>query len=397
MDVGGQWFGPGQDRMYALCEEFGIETFPTHTEGAHIFETDKKLVRYTGTIPRLAPHALIDVEVAQRRFNRWAKQIDVDAPWDHPKALEWDSQTVWSWAQRHMHTNGGREIVEVAIRAVWGASSADISLLHALFYMASAGNFELLIETDGGAQQDRVLTGSQSIAMAMADQLDQSELVLSSPVRSITTEESGVTVSSDRLTVQAKRAIVAIPPTLASRIDYDPPLPPDRDALTQRFPMGSVIKAVAFYDEPWWRAEGLAGEGASTRGPVTMFFDNTTRDGEQAALVGFIEGPDAIRLSRATEAERRAVLVECLTRALGPKAADLTGYVDRNWAAEPWSRGCYVGICGPGVLTSLGPALREPVGRLHWAGTETAAIWMGYMDGAVRSGERAAAEALAAG
>lgn len=396
MDVGGQWFGPGQDRMYALAREFGIETFPTYTAGDHIFETSSKVVRYQGLVPRLGPHELIDVEIAQRRLNRMAKQIDPAAPWAHPKAHEWDSQTVWSWARQKMLTAGGRDIVEVMIRAIWAAGTADVSVLNVVAYIASAGNFELLAETSGGAQQDRVLTGTQSIAIAMAEELGD-ELVLSAPVRSIEAPDGGPVVAhADGVTVEAERAILAIPPALAARIAYTPALPAYRDQLTQRFPMGVVIKALAFYDEPWWRDEGLAGEGASTRGPVSMFFDNTTRDGEQAALVGFIEGPEAIKLGRVAQSERRSVLIDSLTRVLGARAALLSGYTDKVWADEEWSRGCYVGISGPGVLSVLGPALREPVGRLHWAGTETATQWMGYMEGAVQSGERAAREVLAA-
>jgi monoamine oxidase len=159
--------------------------------------------------------------------------------------------------------------------------------------------------------------------------------------------------------------------------------------------MGSVIKCLAVYDEPFWRAEGLSGSAVCGPGPLTMIFDNSPPDGSPGIIVGFLEGHWARELGRAGADERRQAVVENLARIFGPRAAQPELYLDRNWADEEWSRGCYVGYTPPGVLTSYGLALREPVGPIHWAGTETATVWNGYMDGAVQSGQRAAREALA--
>jgi monoamine oxidase len=161
-------------------------------------------------------------------------------------------------------------------------------------------------------------------------------------------------------------------------------------------PAGSVVKCMAVYDEPFWREAGLSGQAMSERGPVKLTFDNSAPDGRPGVLLGFLEAREARRLGAADGRERRRAVLECFGRYFGPRAVEPERFIERSWADEEWSRGCYGGYFGPGGWTEHGPSLREAIGRIHWAGTETAMEWMGYMDGAVRSGERAAREVLAA-
>jgi monoamine oxidase len=395
IDIGGQWIGPTQNRVEALARSLGHDTFPTYVAGENVVELDGKLVRYTGTIPRLGPHVIADVGQSMLRLDRMARKVPLEAPWDAPRAKEWDSQTAWSWMRRNMATKTGRTMLELAVKAVWAAMPADVSLLHLLFYVHSAGKLDLLLDTEGGAQQDRFVLGAQNLAVKAAAELGD-RVLLGSPVRRIEHGSEGVTVRCDRAIVRARRAIVAIPPTLAGRIAYDPPLPGYRDQLTQRFPMGACIKCIAFYEEPFWRAEGLSGSAISDPGPLSIIFDNSPPDGSPGIIVGFLEGHWARELGRVGLEERQAAVIANLARLFGPRAARPERYLERNWVDEEWSRGCYVGYTPPGVLTAYGPALRAPIGPIHWAGTETATVWNGYMDGAVQSGERAAREALAA-
>ncbi len=215
---------------------------------------------------------------------------------------------------------------------------------------------------------------------------------LSSPVRSVGSDADGVVVGG----LSARRVIVALSPALAGRIDYEPALPGQRDQLTQRMPMGTVIKCMAVYDEPFWRADGLSGQALSLPGPAQVIYDNTPPGGSPGVLLGFLEGDDARRLGGGPEAERREAVVGTFARLFGKRAASPSAYIEKDWSAEPFSRGCYGGVFGPGAWTSYGRALREPVGRVHWAGTETATRWMGYFDGAIQAGRRAAAEVIAA-
>ncbi len=252
-----------------------------------------------------------------------------------------------------------------------------------------------LVGVRNAAQQDRVVGGTAVLAQRMADSIGDA-LVLDAPVRRIDVRGTGVDVTSDPCRVHAGRVIVAVPPVLAGRISYTPALPPLRDQLTQNMPAGSVIKINVAYDEPFWRADGLSGQAAGDVDVVKFTFDNSPPAGRPGVLVCFLEGREARELGMRSPADRRAEVLRCLTTFFGPRAAQPVDYVELDWSAEEWTRGCYGAHLAPGVWTGFGRALREPIGQIHFAGTETAGAWNGYMDGALTSGERAAAEVLAA-
>jgi monoamine oxidase len=394
VEVGGQWIGPGQDRMAALAAEMGVDTFPTHSNGENVIEFHNSLTRYKGTIPRIGAHVLADVAQAQLKLDRLARKVPLDAPWTAPNARRLDSQTFATWLRRNVYTSGGRALIELSIEAVWAAEPADLSLLHVLFYTHSAGGYDRLLDTEGGAQQDRFVGGSQLVSIRLAEGLGDA-VCRDAPVRGIEHGDNGVVVHADEVTARARRAIVALPPALTSRIAYHPPLPGHRDQLTQRMPQGSVIKCMAIYDEPFWRQDGLSGQATSDIGPAKIVFDNSPHDGSPGVLLGFLEGDRARVLGRLPADERRRAVVAGLARLFGPRAGRPERFVERSWAEEEWTRGCYGCYMPPGAWTSFGDALRAPIGPIHWAGAETASVWNGYMDGAVQSGERAAREALA--
>lgn len=394
LELGGQWVGPTQDRVIALSEDLGEKLFPTYDEGDNLVVYRGRHRRYRGAIPRLPVPVLADIGQAQLRLDRMAKSVPLDDPWHAARADRWDGQTVETWLRRHVRTRGARDMLRLAVRAVFAAEAADLSLLHFLFYSHSGGLLDRLLNVAGGAQESRVVGGSQILATGLADRLGVVRLGV--PVRRVVQDAGGVTVDADRLSMRAQRVVIATPPVLAGRFDYEPALPPWRDQLTQRLPMGSVIKCMAVYDEPFWRADGLTGQATSDVGPVQLTFDNTPPSGRPGVLLAFIEGGHARALSRSEPRDRRAAVVECLVRGFGAQAGHPSEFLEVDWAAEPFSGGCYGALLPPGVLTQFGPALREPCGRIHWAGTETATVWAGYMDGAVRSGERVAVEVAAA-
>jgi len=395
VEVGGQWIGPTQDRVAALARELGVETFPTWGKGQSVIEFGGRIGRYSGTIPRLPPHVLADVEQAKRRLDRMARQVPIDAPWRAPKALEWDSQTLWSWLRHGTFTDGARRLFDLVAGTVWGAETPELSLLHVLFYVNSAGGFDRLVDTEGGAQQDRFVGGSQRLADLMAHDLRDS-LVLGAPVRRIEQSAGSVQVEANGVSARGAMAIVSVPTPLAARVVYDPPLPGARDQLTQRMAQGALTKCVAVYPEPFWRSDGLNGQAVSDRGPTKLIFDNSPPEGAPGVLLGFIDAGPALEHARLPREERRAVVLDCFARLFGPRAAAPDRYLERIWADEEWSRGGPVSLMPCGGWTSYGPALREPVGRIHWAGSETATVWHGFMEGAVRSGEDAARAVMAA-
>jgi monoamine oxidase len=393
VEMGGQWVGPTQDRLLALAGELGIETFPTYHEGRNLLELRGKLRRYRGTIPRLAPHVLLDIDRARRRLRRAARRVPADAPWTAPKAGELDSQTLASWLRKAARTKKARSLLEIATGTVMGTGTAELSALWMLSYVSSAGGFDALLDVEGGAQQDRFVGGSQLISQRLAAELGD-DVVLSAPVRRIAQGGGGVGVEADGVRSRAQRVIVAVPPPLAVRISFAPSLGGRRDQLTQRMAHGALTKCAAVYPEPFWREGGLTGQAVSDRGPVTATFDNSPPEGAPGVLLGFIAGAEAIRHARRSETDRRRAVLECFERLFGSEAAQPGIYLETAWAEEEWSRGGPVCSFSPGALANYGEALRRPAGRIHWAGAETATVWCGYMEGAVRSGARAAEEVL---
>jgi monoamine oxidase len=396
VEVGGQWVGPTQDHVLALAKDLGVETFPTYDTGARVLHFGGRRGTYKGTIPRINPVVIADVGRAQARLESLAKKVPLDAPWTAARAQSWDAVTFETWLRRNTVTKAGRMLLTLGVEAVFACEPGDVSLLHVLFYAHSAGSFQMAIDTGGGAQQDRFVGGSQLLCDKMAEELGPAALTLEAPVRRISVDADRVTVASDNGTWRARRVIVSLPPLLAGRIDYEPLLPPWRNQLTQRTPMGSVIKCNAIYEEPFWRAEGLSGQATGDGEGARVVFDNSPPDASPGILLGFLEGDEARRLGRGSPEVRRAAVLDSFVRYFGPKAARPVDYVELDWQAEPWSGGCYGTLFGPNVWTRYGAALREPVGRIHWAGTETAHVWSGYMDGAVSSGQRAATEVLTA-
>jgi monoamine oxidase len=326
----------------------------------------------------------------------------VSRPWDAPNAIALDGQTIAGYLTEHSASPRLRNVTAAALRAIAGAEPRELSMLFTLFYIAASGDpkhpgtFQRNFNTRGGAQQDRLVGGSQRLPLKLAERLGD-VVALRSPVRSITQTRSGVTVVSDTGTVCAKRVVVAIPPTLAGRISYDPILPFARDQLTQRYGQGTLTKVAAVYDEPFWRAKGLTGSAVTTGFPISIAYDDSPPDGRPGVAFGFVGGDNARRYAGLGDAARRTAVLTQLARFYDDqRALKPTQFFETNWSQQEWTRGCPVGIPAVGSFVSYGPRLRAPVGRIHWAGTETATYWNGYMDGAVSSGERVAAEVVAA-
>lgn len=391
VDLGAQWIGPGQDRIQALVDDLDLETFPQYEDGLDRLGVDGDTLSATDTIEALPLHDRLNLYYAIWRLETLRERVDLERPWETRGAARLDEITLGRWKRRHLKTSRSRDVFDAIVRALFTSEPSELSFLYFLYYLHAGGGFESLVSTEGGAQQSRIEGGTQQIAEALAAPLDES-VHLEAPVRSIAWDDEGVTVTTDGGTFAGRYAIVAVPPTMAGRIAYDPPLPAARDALTQRMPMGDVVKCVAAYESPFWRAAGYSGGILDADGVVGLAFDDSPPDGQSGALVGFILGERARTWSDRDSDDRRDRVLAEFADHFGGAAADPIAYVDRAWSNERWSGGCYAGNMGPGTMTALGEALREPVGPIHWAGTETAAEWYGYMDGAVRSGERAARE-----
>jgi monoamine oxidase len=393
VDLGGQWIGPTQERVKALADELGVALYRQYDRGKKVLDTDGKKKTFRGTVPSVSLRALLETEWNLRRIDRMAKRLPADAPWSAEDAEVLDGESAGEAFDRLLKTDGARALLDIATRAVFAAEPNEVSLLYSLAYVRSAGGMRDPVEVKGGAQQDRFEGGAQQLSEKLAEPLGD-RVSLSSPVSRIEQRQDHVVVEAAGERIEARSVVLALPPAICGRIEFSPPLPEKRARLHDAMPMGKVIKCLIAYDRAFWRDAGMSGEVLSTTGPVGMTFDVTDHEGHPT-LVAFIAGDAVAQMSAKSTEERRALVIDQLAGWFGDAARDVADYADLDWTAETYSAGCYVGIMGKHALSELGPALREPVGRLFFAGTETATKWMGYLDGAVEAGERAAEEAAA--
>ncbi|CAI6092414.1 unnamed protein product [Clonostachys chloroleuca] len=405
-ELGAEFVGPTQDRILAWAADLGLTTYEAYTTGNSTFYYKGNATPYhydtsSGGVPPLEGDVLSELLGVLGELDTLAAGIDIMAPWNHPNATYLDGMTLETFVQDKTTVDGSRPIISTAMGSIFSTELNEISTLYAATYIAAAGNettpgtVERLMGTRGGAQDSRVNGGAELIPIKMAQKLGLENILLSNPVRKVVANGKGYTVQTGSTQVRAKHVVLAMSPPLASRIVYDPPLPAGRDQLTQRMPMGAVGKAIAVYPTPWWRSLGLNGGVVSDSGVIRVTFDNSPANASFGAIMGFIEADEMRALDGATVSEIQDLVTQDLVRYLGPRAANVSDFFLQRWDLEEFSRGGPVANAGPGLLTQLGPFLRAPAGKIHFAGTETAPYWIGYMDGAIRAGERVAAEILA--
>ncbi|WP_029117693.1 flavin monoamine oxidase family protein [Mycobacterium sp. URHB0044] len=394
IDRGGAWIGPGQDAIYRLMNEFGVPSYKQYVDGDAMMFVDGKKYRYTGTIPlSMSPWAVANIGAAFLELGHMCKSIPLEAPWEAPKARKWDQLSYAQWLDKHTLSKPAHELLEAAIAGTYTSAASELSMLFVLYQMASAGGPSFVLGVKDAAEDARPVGGMGAIHRPMAAELGDA-IHLSQPVRSIVQDADGVTVRSDDMVVCARRVIVAVPIAIAGQIIYEPMLSVDRSFLHQRMPLGAVFKIALVYDEPFWRADGLSGQSFAPGSPANLTIDSCTDTGTPGMLTVITEGPVARQIGELTEAERRKAVLDAVAERLGDKAKAPIDYVEQNWTVERYTGGGMICHAPPGVLTEFGPALREPCGRIHWAGTESSAVMYGFIDGAVRSGERAATEVM---
>jgi monoamine oxidase len=401
-EAGGQYVGPTQNRVLALAAELGVGTYPGYGPGENVYIADGRAQRYRGDIPP-DPLALPDLALLITRLDAMAAKVPVDRPWTAPNAEALDGQTVETWIRANT-VNAARvlRLVDLFLAPALGSRAADVSMLFLLATIAgygdaqTPGTLERGIGSKDAAQDSRLVGGSQQLSLRMAQDLGD-RVVLQAPVRRIAQADGWVTVTAaDGRAWRGRGAVVAVPPPLAVEIDWDPLLPVEHDSLRRRMPLGTLAKCEAIYAEPFWRSAGLSGQALKLDGAVPAMFDNTPPDGRPGVLMGFMGGRSWRTWMGRPAAERRQAVLEDFAAAFGARALAPIDYFEQDWVRERWTRGGPTSILAPGTLVDFGPALTRPVGAVHWAGTETAGYWNGYMDGAISSGERAAREVLAA-
>jgi monoamine oxidase len=394
VELGCEFHGQDHSVSARTARSVGIGSRKVYDQGERLLDDGKKLIRWKGQLPGLSPATLLDFGQAALRIERMRREVPEEAPWAAPHAPQWDSETMWSWMRRNVRTQGARTLMRVMIEAGMAASPADVSLLHVLNYSNGTGGFRAMTQVTGGTLENRFDGGSYGVVTKLAEAV-AAETYVGAVVRRISTTGDLVRVSGAGFEAVARRVVVAVPVPLTGRIEFDPILPAFRAQATQRLTMGSAIKYLALYDEPFWRAEGLTGMATSPDGPIRATIDSCPPDGTPGVLAAFVTGPPARELSRLTAAERRELVLRELVRFFGPRAGRPYELIEQNWMAEEFTRGCYHGYAPPGLYTGYGRALTEPVGRIHWAGAESVPVEYGSMSGAIHSGIRVAKEIVA--
>ncbi|MCW2783061.1 MAG: hypothetical protein JWR35_3510 [Marmoricola sp.] len=397
IESGGAFIGPTQNHIAALAKQLGVQTFKEYNDGQSVSVSKGQRQLYTGTVPP-DPAILLDAALVQLRIDQMAAELDVSQPWAHPNAKTWDSQTLGSWLRANTLNHDVVNLILAWTQPGFGADVDELSLLFVLWYVACSGDeknkgtFERNSNTADGAQESRFIGGSQLIPLRMAATL-HNKVALNAPVHRIAQRDGYCFVHSARGVVRAKRVIVACPPPMVLGIDWHPQLPAPRRTLLEQMPMGDLMKCDAVYKTPFWRKAGMNGFGISDAGAVRASFDNSPPDGKVGVLLAFVGGSTWRTYGTMSVANRRKHVLEGFAAMFGDEALHPIEYVEHNWPHEKWTGGAPVAFMGPNTLSTYGPWIRKPHGRVHWAGTETSTYWTGYMDGAVRAGHRAAAEA----
>jgi monoamine oxidase len=380
VEGGGEWVGPTQTAVLALLSELGLSTFTTYDQGRDLVALGGRLVEPDGT-------ADAEIHAAGDELDALSRSVPLDTPWLASGGTELDRLSLGDWLRRKGFSPTTRLVFDKITWATLGAVADDISLLYFLFYIHSAGGLEQRTGTLGAAQDSRVVGGPQQMATRLAERLAH-RVLLGHAVRSIGQNVRGATIEADGLTVRARKVIIAMMPRDTGRIAYAPELSPRRQALAVNWPAAKVFKGNVLYREPFWRGLGLSGQ-VSNYGAIYSVFDNSPPSGEPGILEVFSHSG----MLPPRREDRLAHIVGELARYFGPEALRPTGYVEKDWGDEKWISGC-VSPLPPGFLTAFGPALKAPAGHIHWASAETADVWNGKFDGAVRAALQAARDVV---
>ncbi|MER7952111.1 flavin monoamine oxidase family protein [Streptomyces sp. NPDC096079] len=386
VDLGATWVARRHTAVRDLASRVGCTTTAQFDRGRNVLWMAGRRRTYSGTIPKVSPAALVDMARMQTAVNKLVATIDVNAAWETPGADRLDALSFGEWLDRKKALPGTRALMTVISKVQWGCTPGDVSLLHALRYIRSAGGLDHMLDVEGGQQQDRFVETTQEIAARVAERLGD-RVRLETPVRRIAQDENGVTVRTDSGEIRAGYAIVTASPAHRAAIAFDPALPERAEGLTRTWRMGVLSKAFVAYAKPFWRADGCSGEAVTDTGTVFITFDVSPAPTGPGVLMAFCDPRVFDGFSPETRRDR---VVRQLADLYGPQALTPIDYVDHCWGAEPFAPGGPNPAVAPYATTSYGKALSEPHGRVHWAGSETAGEWAGSMNGAVLTGQRTA-------
>lgn len=395
VDLGGAWLADVHTRMHELVREFNVPLIRQYSAGNVLaINGEARHLGEAGSFPGLES-VLPEIEAVMAKFENDSAGLDIDAPWTHDKAHEFDSMTFATWVYQNVESPHAQALLTSSTDAYFGVRTEELSCLEAMHLFKTCSDTFTMADTKTGGQSAHMM-GSQLVSEGLASKVN-GVVSLSSPVRRISQDAQGVTVECDETTWRGKHVICAIPPVTINRIEFAPMLPAYRRQFHQRCPMGRYTKAILTYETPFWRDMELSGIVFSFDDSMTGIFDLGDVESKHGVIAVLFGGESSIKLENATETEREQIVLDQAANALGEKARNPVDMVVKQWADDPWSQGGSCSYMTPGTLTTIGDRLWEPCGRIYWAGTQLSQFWRGYMEGACASGEAAANAVLAAG
>uniref|UniRef100_A0A8C2UQK3 Amine oxidase n=2 Tax=Chinchilla lanigera TaxID=34839 RepID=A0A8C2UQK3_CHILA len=398
VDVGGAYVGPTQNRILRLSKELGLETYKVNVNERLVQYVKGKTYPFRGAFPPVwNPLAYLDYNNLWRTMDDMGKEIPADAPWEAPHAREWDKMTMKDLIDKICWTKTAKQFATLFVNINVTSEPHEVSALWFLWYVKQCGGTTRIFSVSNGGQERKFKGGSGQVSERIMGLLGD-RVKLNCPVTYV--DQSGDNIIIETLShehYECRYVISAIPPTLTAKIHFKPELPPERTQLIQRLPMGSVIKCMMYYREAFWKKKDYCGCMIieDEEAPIAITLDDTKPDGSVPAIMGFILARKADRLAKLHKEIRKKKICELYAKVLGSQEAlEPVHYEEKNWCEEQYSGGCYTAYFPPGIMTQYGRVIRQPVGRIYFAGTETATQWSGYMEGAVEAGERAAREVL---
>lgn len=410
VDLGGSYVGPTQDAVLNLIEELKLETYlvDDSMDIGYMRATGPRSARRSRFSPESDPsfgsffHWLDYVHMI-KLIDSYGAQIPSEAPWLAPKAQEWDAITWKQFIDQNTYTERVRGYfnnVYVTIDICCDAN--EVSLLWFLWYVKQCGGYGRSISTTNGGQERKIKGGTQQLSSRLQEIVGRQYVLLNKPVCRIdqTAGPFVVVDTTDGTRFKADYVICAISPHLLLKIHHQPALPPGKNLLAQRSPMGTVGKVILYYDRPFWKDHNYSGcflFDSMTRSahPIILSLDETKPDGSHPAVIGFAAARGWFELRNKSNNEKATIVAKSYAQLTGlNEFLNFKRVECHDWTTEQYSGGCYTSTHFPNTLTKYGPHLREPFGRIYYAGTETATVWSGYMDGAIRAGKRAARQVL---
>ncbi|KAF4473043.1 flavin containing amine oxidoreductase [Fusarium albosuccineum] len=399
IDLGAAWINDSnQSRVYALAKRYGAEVIEQNTQGNAVLQDfDGKCSPFAyGELPNFDEATKKNVAEIRDLCEAECQALDT---W-RPKDTSIDCLTFEAFLRSKGASEAALATAMVWTRAMLGLDPKDISALYFLNYCKSGGGLlQMRSDRKHGGQYLRIRQGTQIFAKGLASSLPDNIIRLQSPVQTIV-QESGrsIKVQAQGAVYSGRKVITTVPGPVLKNISFYPKLPPVKQAWAESLTYGYYTKAMMEFKTPFWVERGFCGLAQSFIGPASVVRDSCSPNDKKYVLTCFMSGEPGKAWAALSTPEREKALVEQLGKLfgvndLGSQFVQMTTYEWVNDEYAGW--GCPCTSLPPGVLDTLGgDGLREPCGNLHFAGTETAGEWKGYMEGAIRSGERAAGEVV---